>query len=279
MVQTARRTPARHDRILLAQTWDKAWAKTWLQQNTTFRVPATFVCGARFDVLAAWLRAMPDGRWVVVKPHTCSRARGVRIVFRNGPLYQGADLRSYDLPELLEDLATDLPSPPSAFNWMVEEYICPPPPVLAEIRPDGLFNPLIRNVMVEGTWHFGELHVPTLATRGRGTLRGGARRICFDWAGVLRESMPPIPNQPPADDVNYGVGLPVSGRRLPNFEDVRNRLETEIAQKLGRQSIFTIDGCYNAEGEFIIIEIEHKPRVMHTVLVDDLRKPAMVDPC
>jgi hypothetical protein len=197
----------------------------------------------------------------------------VRIVYRNGPLYQAADLRSCDLEDLLKDLESDLPGPASGFNWLVEEYICPPPPVLAELRPDGMFNPLVRNIMADGVWHFGELHVPTLATRGRGTLRGGARRLCFDWTGEIRESMPPIPGQPPADDGNYGVGLPVSGQRLPNFEDVRNRLETEIAKKLCPWGVFSIDGCYNAEGEFVVIEIEHKPRVMHTIPIDTLRKP------
>jgi hypothetical protein len=241
-------------------------------ENTPFHAPDSYVSAASFQTLSQWLATMPEERQVVVKPHTCSLSRGVRIVSRQGLQFQNGNVRGYNLKELLAEIASDLPKIQTAFKWLVEEYIYPPPPVLADLRPDGLFNPLARNVMVNGKFHFGELHIPTIASKGRGTLKGGAKRICYNWQGEMQAVMPSIEGEPPWNALNYGVGVDVVGRKLPNFDWVRGQLE-EIALILCPAKMFSIDGCFNESGEFVVVEIEARPNVKHLIPFKGLRKP------
>lgn len=268
-------------RQILANTWNKAWTKQWLLANTPFSVPRTIVYSETWVNLQSWLRSSscPAGKWFVIKPVSLSLSRGVRLVKREpGELmFRDANERLQDIVELSTDLQCDLPGSPANQKWLVEEYVWPPPEPLKSVQFDGDFNPLVRIIMRNG-FHFGELHIPTKASRGRGTLKGGARRVAFNYKGELLQEYPKVKDDLPWNQRNYGTRIDVTGLVLPEFEALVNDMAEYIAKPLaGQNALFAIDGCYRKTDEgpkFVIIEIEHAPNVRHLATYRELRRPS-----
>ncbi len=268
-------------KTLLRSTWNKVWTKTWLHDNTVFEVPPTLVCSIAWEGLCKWLvgPSCPTGRWIVVKPVNLSLSRGVRLIFKEPDNigFRDANLRLLDAQELFLDIASDVGRPPDFFKWFVEEYISPAPEALKALEYDAPFNPLVRIIMSQGDFHFGEVHVPTKASRGRGTLKGGARRICFNYKGELLQTRPDIPNDLPWAIENYGTVQDVTGMALPNFEHIVEVIKSQVCSAMGTQVLFAFDGVYRANKDtsidFVCIEIEHAPNVKHLSKFNDLRRP------
>jgi hypothetical protein len=266
---------------LLKATWNKVWAKTWLQANTTFEVPPTLVCAVDWKGLCDWLvgPSCPTGQWFVVKPVNLSRSRGVRLVFKepDNVGFRDANLRLSDAQELFLDIASDIDKSPDSFQWIVEEYVSPAPEALRALEYDACFNPLVRIIMSRGDFHFGEVHIPTKASRGRGTLVGGARRICFNYKGELLQTRPDIPNDLPWAIANYGTTQDVTGMTLPNFEHLVELIKTQVCAVMCPYLLFAFDGVYRLNKDtsisFVCIEIEHAPNVKHLATFDGLRRP------
>jgi hypothetical protein len=268
-------------RKILKSTWNKVWTKNWLLANTSFNIPPTLVCSATWAELRAWLAgtSCPTERWVIVKPVNLSRSRGVRMVWKepNDIGFRDANLRLLDSNELFLDIVSDIPKAPTALKWIVEEYISPAPEELKTLEYDAPFNPLVRIIMSRGDFHFGEIHIPTKASRGRGTLQGGARRICFNYAGELLQTRPDVPNDLPWSIENYGTVKDVTGMVLPFFDKILDSIKNEICLAMSPHALFAFDGVYrqNKDGsvDFVCIEIEHAPNVKHLNTYDGLRRP------
>lgn len=268
-------------RKLLKSTWNKVWTKSWLLANTSFHVPPTIVHAISWQGLYDWLisSSCPTEHWFVVKPVNLSRSRGVRLIWKepNNIGFRDANLRLLDDQELIVDIASDIGRDPSAFKWFVEDYVSPAPEALKALEYDAPFNPLVRIIMSRGDFHFGEVHVPTKASRGRGTLQGGARRICFNYAGELLQTRPNIPNDLPWSVENYGTARDVTGMFLPDFEKIRETIKSEVCPVMSPRTLFAFDGVYYLGPDnltsFVCIEIEHAPNVKHLHDFDGLRKP------
>ena len=266
---------------LLRSTWNKAWTKQWLLQNTSFLVPATIVHSATWEELQAWLKgsSCPTGTWFMVKPLNLSRSRGVRLVWKepNIEVFRDATLQTLEASELFVDLASDLPRVASDFKWLVEEYISPAPPALKVLEYDWPYNPLVRIVMSRGDFHFGELHIPTKASRGRGSIQGGARRLLFNYKGELLQKRPNIEGDHPWSITNYGTVIDVTGMVLPDIEKIVELIRIEIVPRMAPKKLFAFDGVYreaiDGSVEFVCIEIEAGPNVKQLANFNDLRKP------
>lgn len=266
---------------LLRSTWDKVWTKTWLLANTTFEVPPTLVCSVTWEGLCGWLTgpSCPTSQWIVVKPVNLSLSRGVRLVFKEPDNigFRDANLRLLDAQELFLDIASDIGRPPDFFKWFVEDYVSPAPESLKVLEYDAPFNPLVRIIMSLGDFHFGEVHVPTKASRGRGTLQGGARRICFNYKGELLQTRPDIPNDLPWSIENYGTVQDVTGMVLPDFENLVALIKAQVCPVMSPHALFAFDGVYRANKDssitFVCIEIEHAPNVKHLATFNGLRRP------
>jgi len=266
---------------LLRATWNKVWTKNWLMANTSFNIPPTLVCSTTWEDLCKWLvsSSCPIEHWMIVKPTNLSRSRGVRMVWKepNDLGFRDANLRLLDAEELFVDIASDMPRVSSAHKWIVEEYISPAPEELKTLEYDAPFNPLVRIIMSRGDFHFGELHIPTKASRGRGTLQGGARRICFNYKGELLQTRPDVPNDLPWSIENYGTVKDVTGMVLPFFDKILNSIKEEVCAVMAQHSLFAFDGVYrqskDGSVDFVCIEIEHAPNVKHLNAFDALRRP------
>ena len=266
---------------LLKSTWNKVWTKNWLMANTSFNIPPTLVCSATWEGLCEWLggTSCPTERWIIVKPVNLSRSRGVRMVYKEPDNlgFRDANLRLLDAKELFVDIASDIPKTPIMYKWLVEEYISPAPEELKTLEYDAPFNPLVRIIMSRGDFHFGELHIPTKASRGRGTLQGGARRICFNYKGELLQTRPDVPNDLPWSIENYGTVKDVTGMVLPFFDKILDSIREEVCPVMGQHALFAFDGVYKKDKDgsvsFVCIEIEHAPNVKHLNAFDALRRP------
>lgn len=275
-----RNAPVQYNKVLRS-TWNKSWTKNWLLANTSFNIPPTLVCSATWKELCDWLvgTSCPTERWIIVKPVNLSRSRGVRMVWKepNNIGFRDANLRLLDSNELFVDIVSDIPKAPASFKWIVEEYVSPAPDELKTLGYDAPFNPLVRIIMSRGDFHFGELHIPTKASRGRGTLQGGARRVCFNYKGELLQTRPDVPNDLPWSIENYGTVKDVTGMVLPFFDKILDSIKNEICLAMSPHSLFAFDGVYrqNKDGsvDFVCIEIEHAPNVKHLNTYDGLRRP------
>jgi hypothetical protein len=205
----------------------------------------------------------------------------VRLIFKEptNELFRGATLTMYDLGELAKELHSDLGilERASRHKWLVEEYISPAPTELKRCYHENWpFNPLVRIIMSRGDFHAGELHIPTQASKGRGSLQGGARRICFNYRGKLLQKRPEIPADLPWAIANYGTSEDVTGIVLPNFEELVEQIKREVCPILAPKSLFAFDGCYRQNPdesiEFVCIEIEHAPNVRALARFDGLRR-------
>lgn len=268
-------------RKLIRNTWNKAWTKQWLLQHTSFQVPRTIVYAATWGELCNWLRgaSCPTEFWFVVKPCNLSLSRGVRLVWKEPRIevFRDATLQTLELPELLADIKSDIPGNADSFRWLVEEYVFPPPPEIRCLEYDWPYNPLVRIILSHGDFHFGELHIPTKASRGRGSLKGGARRICFNYKGELLQTRPNIENDHAWSIKNYGTIVDVTGMVLPNFETIVERIKLEIVPRMAPTALFAFDGVYRENADmsvdFVCIEIEHGPNVKHLAHYNELRQP------
>ena len=267
--------------VYMEKTWNKAWTKSWLIENTTFAVPATIVYAEPWLKLEKWLNSTscPTGKPFVMKPTSLSRSRGVRLLVKDTETgkFRGVDGALRTITEIIPELVKELPNTSPKWKSIIEEYVDPPPLELKVLQYDGSFNPLVRIIMQRGDFHFGEVHVPTMASIGRGTLQGGARRICFNYKGELLQQRPDVSNDLEWAITNYGTKVDVTGMVLPDFEDLVDRIRRQICQTIAPQQLFAFDGCYRqtAKGsEFVCIEIENRPNVKHLATYDGLRKPA-----
>lgn len=265
---------------LLRNTWNKAFTKQWVQTNTPFKVPRSIVHSETWQGLTKWLRgpSCPINVTMVVKPVNLSLSRGVRI-FSKEPkedLYRDALGRTMDIVEFTTDIQSDLPSSSANYKWLVEEYVAPTPEKLLELTYDKDFNPLIRVVLKGGKFHIGEVKIPTRKSRGRGTLKGGARRVVINWEGKADAKYIPVNNDSIWNQTNYGTRIDLNGYELPHFSEICGNIETHIAKEMCPVGVFAVDGCYRKtpEGvEFVIIEIEHSPNVRHLLNTNIYKKP------
>lgn len=276
-LKAKRAVPARE---LLRATWNKAWTKQWVQENTPFAVPRSLVYSETWPGLNNWLRgrSCPADSKMVVKPLNLSLSRGVRIISKEPgeDLYRDALGRTMDIVELSTDLQSDLPSSAAEFKWLVEEYVSPIPEKLLELTYDEPFNPLVRIIFKGGKFHAGEIKIPTRNSRGRGSLKGGARRVLVDWRGEAQPAYKPLQNDLAWNLTNYGTKIDLTGYKLPYFEQICEDLEKHVAQAMCPAGAFAIDGCYKQGLEaiqFVIIEIEHAPNIRHMLNSDEYRKP------
>jgi hypothetical protein len=263
---------------LLKRTWDKAWTKQWVVENTPFAVPNTLVFSATWFELVKWLKdsGIPQTGSIIIKPQNLSLSRGVRLVQKIDGGFLDALGKFMDISALLKDIVSDVPGSADSYKWIVEEYVWPPPKELAALQYDGPFNPLLRIIMSEGDFHFGEVHIPTNASRGRGSLRGGARRLCFDYTGKLFQTRPPVKDEPVWSVNNYGTKIDVADLTLPLFPEILENIKNHVCKIMAPRSLFAFDGCYRQTAdkvEFVCIEIEHQPNVKHLAKFKDLRCP------
>lgn len=264
---------------LLKRTWDKTWTKQWVQTHTPFTVPQTWVFSASWGELVRWLKdpGLPLGHWLIVKPQCLSLSRGVRLFRKEATGFFDALCKPMELSDFLKDIVSDVPGMPESYKWIVEGCVSPTPEALAQLQYDGPFNPLVRIIMADGDFHFGELHIPTNASRGRGSLRGGARRICFDYAGRLLQKRPDVEKEPPWSVANYGTAMDVTGLVLPKFPEILSDIRKSVCKLMAPRSLFAFDGCYretlSGDVEFVCIEIEHQPNVKHLAKFRELRCP------
>lgn len=272
-------TNPKNPKTLLKLTWNKLWAKQWLQQNTDIVVPSTYVFSETWENLVRWLNSdgCPIGKRMVIKPLNLSLSRGVRVLIKNA---DGTFLtvlgESKTFKELSETMLQETVGHP-LMKWFVEEYVEPVPKCMSELCYDlPEVNPLLRIMMMRGEFHFGEVHVPTKVSNGRGTLKGGARRLAFNYKGELYQERPPVATDSPWRMALYGTKIDVTGMVVPGIEELVQRIKTQVCSKMGRGRLFSVDGCYRdtPKGpEFVCVEIEHVPTVGYLAKFEELRRP------
>lgn len=264
-------------RYLLRMTHHKAWTKQWLKLNTSFATPDCIVFISSFMKLVEWLQeSCPLNKRIVIKPINLSRSRGVRILERlESGEFRSADSEPQYLDTILREVLAEVGGGRGRM-WLVEEYVEPIPKDLAELCFDGNFNPLVRIIMQDGDFHLGELHIPTCASQGRGSLQGGARRLVCDYRGMLLQERPGGLDDHPWAVEQYGTKIDVTNRVLPHFQDLIERIRTEIVPRMCPKGYFAFDGCYRdtSKGvEFVCIEIEQRPNIKNLLKFTGLRNP------
>lgn len=259
-------------------TWNKLWAKQWLLDNTDIPVPKTYLPACSWEGLVEWVNSSDclPSRKFVIKPVSMSLSKGVRILEKNT---EGSFITALGDTQAFKEFSGVMLKEVSGtlgVQWFSEEYIEPIPTNMAELCYDIPSNPLIRIMMMHGDFHFGEVHVPTKLSNGRGTINGGARRLAFNYKGELFQNRPPVPTDVPWRIAIYGTKIDVTGRVILGMEELSYRISKQVCAKMSLRKLFSVDGCYRdtPKGpEFVCVEIEHVPDVTYLAKFRELRRP------
>lgn len=292
-------------RLRLRSTWSKVWAKAWaLQSLSHMRVPETYCSPGTFGEAWRWIESTSEPLRAVLKPNNSTHSRGVlycRTADHSGNAVTKPEgwrpqvwdrTRNKHFIDVTMGRAHEIVGPtmdkvPDAYKWMVERFVTASERTWdlfgsGQDSPssihDGLFvpSPVFRVVVWKGAFHFGEIHVPTRASGGVGSLRRGALRYVFDHTGTVRK--PPQLAQAP-DWIERCDAR--ANRKLydqwvvPRWPLILTDVRTAI-QFFGRKALYAIDFLIGKssvdEAQAYFLEVEHSPNVRYLTLFNGFRE-------
>lgn len=262
----------------LKATWSKRWAKEWAREHLKHVIVTSELVGTFSDMYGF---AKHTAEPLTIKPNNATHSRGVVYVTAARPyqaLWDREERRAkpFDKSNLRAALAATLDRPIDAYQWMLEPFIQAGENtrvLFSETAPHevcgGILDPpaVFRAVIWKGRFHFGEIHVPTRASGGVGSLRKGAVRYVFDHTGKIVE--PPHVNAAPAwiPGCDARADKELYGRwSIPGWAGVLEDLNERVIPEFGRRALYAFDFLVDEGGRPVFLEIEHSPNVKYLTL-------------
>lgn len=249
-------------RVKAKQFFDKLWTKQWLA-GRGFDVPRTLaVCGLG-DVPANLGQQTCNA--VVVKPVESRLSRGVFILKRLGPdtwrygPKPGQEAVSSRIPI---ELAKSLKLGEEANQFFLEEAVFSGPSLQWAQRHSS-YGPAVLRFVVYGGWVMGVVvSCPHDAACG---LAGAVNRGPVNYAYLTREGLAVDPKTvaPSGPLARKHYGFQACG--VAGVAEVSDKIERLLApdvipvRKRGRPHPWCVDGVFEQEGHFVVLELNHTP--------------------
>lgn len=186
----------------------------------------------------------------VVKPFNLWNGQGIFVIERRGERFVEPDGAEHSAAGLVNAVTRKVE--PTKDNFLIVEERIFPHKDIAKLSPYGTLADF-RSCFVRGQWFVTAIRIPTIHSRGYGSVFRGAFPITVSEQGVVTK-VPYTLNQ---CTVHPDTGVELAGMQMPNWSEVVR--EIRRVPSLFKSRFVSVDGCINESGKFVVIELTLLP--------------------
>jgi len=282
------------------RTWDKLWAKRWIQEHTTFPVAEdlgknnTFFLGST-DVIQdihSLLAKVPWPRFIL-KPTSSTRSQGIVMLAKleNGK-YWSPFYGELDPKGILRAIQATVSKRSQQQHIFAEEYLQANPwfarlsPMMQDSSVLVGGSPIVRTMISRNDFLVGRINIPNPAYHGVTQRKYHPTVLAFDVTGTIRrlpESAKGATMYKSLLEARVG-DLDMEGVAIPSYVEAWAQIKEKIipvftrdnptVHPAYRSNPWTVDAIITERG-YTVVELEHGPATPWQNTPIWFRKPSM----